>query len=433
MDTIQKNIKDFEFYYLVELTRQKIKPLSRWEKPLPERTHRWLRRHGLYVEQIPRKTQSGNSLTETIFSTSENYTNLYQAIILFCNGMILENHNESRFADIRAYIGKISDWMQTAPEPHLMMWDAFIWEKDNWRMMRYTLGLAMVGDAYYGVSIDELHHRHYYYDEFDVALGFPTTDIQKITSIDKRTGKYVRFFSGGAMLLCTDYRDQEFTDIELQQMPGYSGPYYRFSGGQRPSWNNGKLFEKITLKGSTGAGKKPRGDMILLVKEPQVVVSPIIVDNNEHATSPGSKPAKLNGSWIRTGNPDKTENVFCLSYRENKKHYAVAFTDKPESSARFTPNIGVEGRYEVFEWHGDLTGLAEADSVRFEINHQGGTRSFLINQDIAKGQWNSLGSYEFQKGQSSYVQIISVDSGFTQADAVMFVPSFSSVSLPQIQ
>ena len=78
MDTIQKNIKDFEFYYLVELTRQKIKPLSRWEKPLPERTHRWLRRHGLYVEQIPRKTQSGNSLTETIFSTSENYTNLYQ-------------------------------------------------------------------------------------------------------------------------------------------------------------------------------------------------------------------------------------------------------------------------------------------------------------------------------------------------------------------
>jgi len=71
-------VKDFEFYYLVELTRQKIKPLSRWEKPLPEKTNHWLRDNGLYVESIPRKTLSGKEVAETIFSTSGNYIDFYQ-------------------------------------------------------------------------------------------------------------------------------------------------------------------------------------------------------------------------------------------------------------------------------------------------------------------------------------------------------------------
>ena len=52
MYKIQRNVKDFEFYYLLELTRLKIKPLSRWEKLLPEQSHHWLRRHGLYRVKI---------------------------------------------------------------------------------------------------------------------------------------------------------------------------------------------------------------------------------------------------------------------------------------------------------------------------------------------------------------------------------------------
>ncbi|MBN1398196.1 MAG: T9SS type A sorting domain-containing protein [Bacteroidetes bacterium] len=81
----QKNndVKDFEFYYLVELTRRKIKPLSRWEKPLTVNTHQWLKNHGLYVELIPRKTLSGKDITETVFSTSTRYTDLY--LKRFCN------------------------------------------------------------------------------------------------------------------------------------------------------------------------------------------------------------------------------------------------------------------------------------------------------------------------------------------------------------
>jgi len=85
----KRKIQDFEFYYLFELTRQKIKPLSRWEKPLPDQMYHWLRGHGLQVEMIPRKTLSGKAVTETIFSTSRSYTDLYQK--KFSNTFISNN------------------------------------------------------------------------------------------------------------------------------------------------------------------------------------------------------------------------------------------------------------------------------------------------------------------------------------------------------
>ena len=77
MDKINRAVKDFEFYYLVELTRQKIKPLSRWEKKLPENAYRWLKHNGFSVERTPRKTLSGKYVVETIFSTSARYLDIY--------------------------------------------------------------------------------------------------------------------------------------------------------------------------------------------------------------------------------------------------------------------------------------------------------------------------------------------------------------------
>ena len=37
---------DFELFYLIELTKQKVKPLSRWEKPISEQTRDYIRNQG---------------------------------------------------------------------------------------------------------------------------------------------------------------------------------------------------------------------------------------------------------------------------------------------------------------------------------------------------------------------------------------------------
>ncbi len=78
MNKHKRTIEDFEFYYLVELTRQRIKPLSRWEKALPPKASHWLKHNGLFVEKIPRMTLSGKEAVETIFSRSANYLDFYQ-------------------------------------------------------------------------------------------------------------------------------------------------------------------------------------------------------------------------------------------------------------------------------------------------------------------------------------------------------------------
>ncbi|OPX35295.1 hypothetical protein B1H10_01580 [candidate division KSB1 bacterium 4484_188] len=69
--------EQFEFFYLTELTRRKIKPLSRWEKPVSNALKNWLRRQGLNVETVPRITLSGTQIPETIFSTSSRYLDYY--------------------------------------------------------------------------------------------------------------------------------------------------------------------------------------------------------------------------------------------------------------------------------------------------------------------------------------------------------------------
>ena len=71
-------IDDFEFYYLVELTRQKIKPLSRYEKPLSRKTLHWLKKQGFYTESVRRRLLSRRVISETIFSRSGRYVDLYR-------------------------------------------------------------------------------------------------------------------------------------------------------------------------------------------------------------------------------------------------------------------------------------------------------------------------------------------------------------------
>ncbi|MEJ2544784.1 MAG: hypothetical protein P8Y99_12025, partial [Calditrichaceae bacterium] len=73
-----KQYKDFEFYYLTELTKQKIKPLSRIEKQIGRKEIRWLKKQGLFVDTISRKTLNGNQIIETIFSTSSRYIQFYR-------------------------------------------------------------------------------------------------------------------------------------------------------------------------------------------------------------------------------------------------------------------------------------------------------------------------------------------------------------------
>jgi len=69
---------DFELAYLALLTREGLKPLSRWEKPLDDHGLELLRQIGLLTKKIQRTVKTGKLVSETVFSISPGYIQLYE-------------------------------------------------------------------------------------------------------------------------------------------------------------------------------------------------------------------------------------------------------------------------------------------------------------------------------------------------------------------
>jgi hypothetical protein len=86
---------DFELAYLVLLTREGLKPLSRWEKPLDDHGLGLLHQLGLITKQIQRTVKTGKVILETIFSVSAGYIQLYDK--LFGGKLVNKSAEAQRF------------------------------------------------------------------------------------------------------------------------------------------------------------------------------------------------------------------------------------------------------------------------------------------------------------------------------------------------
>lgn len=80
LDQFIKALKeiDFELVYLALLTKEGLKPLSRWEKPLDNNGLQLLQRMGLLTKQIRRTVKTGKEVVETIFSRLPGYIQFYE-------------------------------------------------------------------------------------------------------------------------------------------------------------------------------------------------------------------------------------------------------------------------------------------------------------------------------------------------------------------
>jgi hypothetical protein len=69
---------DLELAYLVLLTREGLKPLSRWEKSLDDGALGLLQQMGLLTKRIRRTVKTGQEVIETIFSRTPGSIRLYE-------------------------------------------------------------------------------------------------------------------------------------------------------------------------------------------------------------------------------------------------------------------------------------------------------------------------------------------------------------------
>lgn len=69
---------DFELAYLALLTREGLKPMSRWEKPPTGRERELLARMGLITSEVRRTVRTGRQVVETLFALSPAQMRAYE-------------------------------------------------------------------------------------------------------------------------------------------------------------------------------------------------------------------------------------------------------------------------------------------------------------------------------------------------------------------
>lgn len=110
-------------------------------------------------------------------------------------------------------------------------------------------------------------------------------------------------------------------------------------------------------------------------------------------------------------------------------HYKTSFlwSDNQDRKASFTfmPIVKKPGRYNVRFYCTSLTDAEMAEEMAFEIAAKGGqSKQIKVQPRTHKGEWLDLGTYDFEKGDQSYIKIMGNQSkGAIFADAILLVPT----------
>jgi len=293
---------------------------------------------------------------------------------------------------------------------------------------------AQIAGTFFGHDEGSAHHRYtFMHDEYEGDLGYSTESTQTIKDM------MVRYYDNGVIISNISGSGKRLCPSELT-----GGPYYRFLGNQDPNWNNGSEFTSsscINLEGLDG---------IMLFKKQITLVTPIIIDNVEYnMTTIGQEPVKYKGDWKQSLDCPfycKTRQLGEASYGMAAassrwgSYFAFSAPGTGQNTAEYRPKINIPGRFEIFEWHGNLGEPGpefrggpsapskgdEATNVPYEIyidnkidNKLVETRT--IDQTKNQGGWNSLGVFDVKKGEEISVKISNNANGYVISDAIKFV------------
>ncbi len=352
-----------------------------------------------------------------------------------------------------------NNWMVNGRSPHLNMIDNSAQvdtkfgpptdklTKEYYRLMRYGLCSALLGDGYYNFAdryivpagaVPNEHFWNHYYDEYDIQLGYPLVgDAGKPQQLAGKPEVWVRFFDNGVSIVNTAKNNMTVSWLDLAGLQGYQGHYYRFKGGQDPLQNDGMIFNEVILPGGIGSSTNFIGDGIILVKIPTAVAANIVIDNSDHATSPGSARAILRPAtdWSCGSVNFNQTSVNPVWYHASDwytcgESYAEPYNyisgGDGSKTVEFKPTINVPGDYDIYEWHGwhgtSSSSFNEATNAVYRIRSnfvdiaQG-----TLDQSKNAGQWNFIGTYHFNKGIGTYFILTNQGNGYVIADAVKYV------------
>lgn len=161
------------------------------------------------------------------------------------NGMMYENFQNHVWRDV---MYAIKTEMAGSLRPRIIIINGNAnnsGNKQSYQNMRYGLGSALVGGAYYSYDDgDQSHSQTWWYDEYDVNLGNPIGEARTISGgIQIKEDVWRRDYENGLALVNSTGNEQT---INLGE------DYEKIIGKQDPAINNGSIVDRITLSARDG-------------------------------------------------------------------------------------------------------------------------------------------------------------------------------------
>jgi len=243
-------------------------------------------------------------------------------------------------------------------------------------------------------------------------------------------GYHGEFYNGGQANQFMHFRDDglflgQFGTVSSSAIteanPGQGGNSFSLSlvkvGAETYFWNNDESnhagvhrwrFTGLNNVGELSASGTPGSTLALGSSS---TVAPSQIKDNAAATG-----VVTTGTWTTSTNTG--------FYGTNFFHDQN--TGKGTKSVRFTPTIPVTGDYQVYTWW--VSSPTRATNTPIDINHVDGTSTVTVNQRLAGGKWNYLGTYRFTAGTANNILVRNDGTdGYVIADAFRFIYDASQI------
>ena len=133
----------------------------------------------------------------------------------------------------------------------------------------------------------------------------------------------------------------------------------------------------------------------------------------EYIIDDGESGYAESGAWFTS--TGRSEQRYGPTYRVSED--PTGGPDAADTWATWTPPLTGPEKVEVYLLWSDYPNRPSAAPV--EIHHANGVEQLTVNQQIDGGQWNYLGTFDFEPG--GFIKLLATDPGYTIADAARFV------------
>ena len=161
------------------------------------------------------------------------------------NGMMYENFQNHIWRDV---MYAIKTEMAGNIKPRIIIINANAnntGNRQDYRTMRYGLGSALIGGAYYSFDDgDKSHSQTWWYDEYNVKLGQPLSEAQSMDGRNQiKEDVWRRDYQNGLALV---------NSTDNSQTINLGDDYEKIIGQQDRDVNNGEITESVTLPARDG-------------------------------------------------------------------------------------------------------------------------------------------------------------------------------------